>query len=207
MKTLWSILLLVTSPCLATMNQIDFNLGRGTPSSSIQAQGSSENIGSRGTDWSADIFHQVGPRVYWGLGGGIFRSNDRASATFIPSATTTLTSKATSILVLSRTDLGNQAKFVPYLIAGIGWVRNSLSVVTGSTKLLDDSKDTLAYATGLGLDYALNDRLVIGMEARYQGSLNENFAYTPDGNAATGQNSVHTPLTVLSVGVKAGIKY
>ncbi|MFA5975150.1 MAG: outer membrane beta-barrel protein [Elusimicrobiota bacterium] len=207
-------------PGRASENQLEFNLGRGFPSSSIQAGDRSDRVGARGTEWSANLLHHLaGKRAYWGLGGGQFRSNDNVSQTFVPNAFSTITSKATTVLVLLRTDLSAQSRFVPYFIGGLGWAQNSLSVVavpnstwtdTGtseSRKLLKDSKNTLGYAYGLGLDYALNDRLLIGVEARYQGSLKNTYEMTPAGAAATGQNSVRAPLNLFATSVKAGIKY
>ena len=207
MKRFLILLLFVQAPCWATVNQLEFNLGRGTPLSSIQAGGSSDREGSRGTDWSADFFHAAGPQVYWGIGGGHFRSNDNVSQTFVPNADSTITSKTTSILILTRADLAPPARTVPYVIAGIGWVRNSLSVTTSDTTLIDQSKNTVGFATGLGLDYALSDRFFIGLETRYQYALKRTFDLTAAGSAITGTNSVQTSMSVLTVGVKAGIKY
>lgn len=219
MKTLFSLLILLTVPCWAEENQIEFNLGRGSPWSSIQAGGSSDRPGARGTEWSADILHQAAPRVYWGIGGGQFRSNDNVSQTFVPNAVSTLSSKATSILILARTDLPSRTKIVPYFIAGVGWVRNSLSVAavphstwadTGtaeSRNLLSASRNTVGYMYGIGADYELTSRILIGVEARYQSSLKSTFDWTPAGTAATGQNNVQSSLSVFMAGVKAGIKY
>src|SRR5450755_58939 len=100
MKKLVSLWLLVASPAWATTNLIEFQLGRGTPISSMQAGGSSDHIGSRGTDWSADFLHQADPQFSFGIGGGQFRSNDHESTTFLPAADTTLRSRTTSILLL-----------------------------------------------------------------------------------------------------------
>src|SRR5258706_9459148 len=181
MRFLYCALLLVTSSALATVNQIEFNLGRGTPLSSIQAGGSSERAGSRGTEWSADILHSSGSRSYIGLGGGQFRSNDNVSQTFVPNTTSTISSKVSSVLLLTRVDFPSQSRTVLYAIAGLGWARNSLTLTdrTGVGTLLDESKDTLAYATDIGLDYPLTDRLLIGVEARYQRSLKQKFFLTP----------------------------
>ncbi len=218
-RFLWGLLALLGSPCRATVNQIEFNLGRGSPLSSIQAGGSSDRAGSRGTEWSADFLHQANPRLYWGLGGGQFRSNDHVSQTFVPNALSTISSRASTILILSRTDLSFGSKYVPYMIAGVGWTRHSLLVAavpgapwtdTGTSEsrtLLEESKNTLGYAYGLGLDYALSDGLFIGVEARYQGSLKNTFAFVPTGVAATGQTSVQTSLNLFTAGVKAGFKY
>jgi opacity protein-like surface antigen len=105
-------------------------------------------------------------------------------------------------------DLSPPSKLMPYFIAGVGWVENSLSVTAapGGT-LLDDSKSTIGFTTGLGMDYALNDRLFIGIDARYQTSLQRSFDLTPAGQAITGQGSVQTALDVFMLGVKAGVKY
>ncbi len=209
MKILWGVLVFLSTSAFATENQIEFNFGRGTPLSSIQAGGSSDRAGSRGTNWSADFLHQNGPRSYAGLGGGQFRSNDNVSETFLPNASSTITSKITSILLLTRVDLPSQSRMVIYVIAGLGWARNSLTItaMSGQGTLMDDSRDTLAYATGLGADYALNDRLIIGVEARYQGALKRTFDLTPQGQAITGVGSVQTSMNVFMLGVKAGIKY
>jgi len=200
--------MLVAPSSFAVVNQIEFNLGRGTPLSSIQAGGSSDRAGARGTEWSADFLHQTGPQVYFGIGGGHFRSDDNVSQTFVPNANSTITSKTTSILLLSRVDLAAPSRMVPYVIAGIGWARNSLSVTAvPNGTILEDSRDTVGFATGLGMDYALNDRLFIGIEARYQSSLQRTFDLTAVGSSTTGTNSIQTPMNVFHLGVKAGIKY
>jgi opacity protein-like surface antigen len=209
MKKLLSILVFASTFCFGTENQIEFNLGRGTPLSSIQAGGSSDRAGSRGTAWSANFLHQAGPRYYVGLGGGQFRSNDNVSGTFVPNTPSTISSKITSILILTRVDIPSQSRLTPYVIAGIGWARNSLTVTarSGPGTLLDDSRNTVAYASGVGADYALSDRLFIGVEARYHNALKRTFTLTPQGQTTTGQSSVQTSLGVFMLGARAGIKY
>jgi opacity protein-like surface antigen len=208
MKKLLIVLFLAPASCFAIENQLEFNLGRGTPLSSIQAGGSSDRDGSRGTEWSADFLHQVGRQVYVGLGGGHFKSNDNVSETFVSNAESTIVSRMTSVFVLGRADLAPPSNLVPYFIAGVGWVRNSLTVTTvPGGILLEDSKNTLGFATGLGLDYALSSKLFIGIEARYQTSLKRTFDLTPAGQTVTGQGNVQTPLNIFMLGVKAGIKY
>jgi len=218
-RLIGALLVLAAVPGRAAENLLEFNLGRGFPWSSIQAQGSSERSGSRGTAWSADFLHRTAPYVAWGLGGGQFRSNDNVSQTFLANAISTITSKTTSVLLLARTDVPSSSTLTPYFIVGLGWVRNTLSVAavpgatwtdTGTTEsrpLLHDSKDTFGYAYGLGLDYALNDRLVVGIEARYESSLKSTYNLTPAGSAVTGLNSIQSSLTLFTAGVKVGIKY
>ena len=46
--------------------------------------------------------------------------------------------------------------------------------------LAEDSKTSLGYAAGLGLDLALNDRLFVGVEAKYQ-TVQRQFDVTPAG--------------------------
>jgi opacity protein-like surface antigen len=219
MRFFLSVFLLATTPVLVLANQFDFNLGRGTPLSSIQAGGSSDSAGSRGTEWSADLLHQTNGPLYLGLGGGMLRSNDNSSDTFVPGAHSTIRSRRSSILVLSRTDLGPPARMVPYLIAGIGWARNSLTVTavpagvwndTGTSEqrtLMEESRNTVGYVTGIGLDYMMTSRIVIGIEGRYQGSIQRPFDLTPAGQAATGVSNIPTSLNSYTVGVKAGVKY
>ena len=204
---------------MAVVNQLEFNLGYGTPLSSVQAGGSSEKQGAKGDAWSADFLHQAGPNVYFGLGGGQFRSHDHVSETFASNALSTITSKTTTIFFLTRTDLGPPARMVPYLIAGIGWVKNTLSVTatpsttwsnTGTSEqrtFLNDSLDTVGYASGIGLDYPISDRLYFGIEARYQGSLKRTYTLNSEGQTATGQSNIQTPVNVFLLGLKAGIKY
>jgi opacity protein-like surface antigen len=204
-----SVLLFVSTTALATTNQLDFNFGRGTPQSYIQAGGSSDHAGSRGTNWSADFLHQNGPHTYIGLGGGQFRSNDNVSETFVPNASSTIRSKTSSILLLTRVDIPSRSRIVMYVLAGVGWARNSLSITAmpGQIALLEQSKDCLAYASGIGADYALSDRLFIGVEARYQGSFRRTYDLTPAGTTLTGVNSMDTSMNVILLGVKVGIKY
>jgi len=209
MKKRLCLLVLASTSCYATVNQIDFNFGRGSPLSFIQADGSSDRAGSRGTSWSADFLHATGPGTYVGLGGGEFRSNDNVSQTFVPNTNSTIRTKSSTILILTRADMPTDSRLVPYLIAGIGWARNSLSITAmpGQGTLLEDSKNTFAYATGAGLDYALNDRLFMGIEARYQGAFKQTYDLTPQGQATTGINSIQSSMNVFLLGVKAGFKY
>ncbi len=209
MRFLYFTLVFAASSALATMNQIEFNLGRGAPISSIQAGGSSDTAGSRGTNWSADLMHRVGPRSYLGIGGGQFRSNDNVSQTFVPNSNSTLSSRSSSVLLLTRVDIPARSKMIPYALAGIGWGRNTLTVTDrlGAGTIIDQSKDTLAFATGLGLDYPLTDRLLIGIEGRYQSALKKSFSLSPAGRALTGTDSIQSSLNVLMWGVKVGIQY
>lgn len=219
LRRLFAIAILLPQACFAASNQLELNLGRGTPLSSIQTGGSSDRLGSRGTEWSADILHSAGGPVYLGLGGGQLRSNDNVSQTFVPNAATTIRSKISSVFVLSRLDLPTQTKLLPYFIAGVGWVEDSVTITslpkatwldTGTSErrsILDDSKQTVGFVTGLGLDYPLTDRLLIGVDARYQTSAKRTFNLTPQGAAITGQSSVQTPMNIFTFGVKAGIRY
>src|SRR5258708_148887 len=209
MSKLFGILVLMSSSVFATVNQLEFDVGRGTPQSSLQAGGSSERAGSRGTDWSVDSLHHYNDRTSFGFGGGQFRSNDHVSETFIPNTSSTISSKITSILILSKVDFPSQSKMTLYVIAGIGWSKNSILITdrTGTGTLMDQSHDTMAFATGMGADYPLSDRLVIGVEARYRSSLKRTFDLTPAGRALTGVGSIQSPLNVFTLGVKAGIRY
>jgi len=209
MRWFWILGLLAAQVSYATTNQIEFSLGRGSPESSIQVQanGSSESEGDRGHAWSADWLHQAGPQVYWGIGGGHFSSEDHTSGTFVPNTLSTLSSRSTSIFLLSRVDLAPPSKLVPYIIFGTGWDRTSISAAAGSTTLIDESHSTLGYMTGAGVDWPLNDRLFIGAEARYQGALQRNFDLTPEGHALTGTGSVQSTMKVFFLNIKAGFKY
>jgi outer membrane autotransporter protein len=113
----------------------------------------------------------------------------------------------TSILALGRIDLSPNPKATPYAIAGVGWVRNSLTVTSASQVLVDDSKSTLGFALGLGMDLALTDRVFLGIEGRYQGSVKHSFDTTPAGQAATGQTQVTVPLGAYLFGAIVGVKY
>jgi len=219
MKRLLTVILLFSTPVFATTNQIDFNWGRSTPLGSVQAQGSTEQDGLRGTSWSADGLHHVSNSFYLGFGFGHFSSEDNQSSTFILNKVSTVSSKKTSSLLLGRMDFGANARFVPYAIAGLGWVQNSLTVTalpasswddTGTSEartFVDQSKSTLGYAGGLGLDVLLSDRLLIGIEARYEGSPVQHFAMTSAGAAASLQTDLRTSADLFSVGIKAGVKY
>lgn len=213
MKRFWIAALLAAQTCGAATNQIEFGLGHGSPESSIQANGSAESIGDRGTAWWADWLHQAGPQVYWGIGGGQFRSDDHTSSTFVPASNTisTLSSRSTSILLLSRVDIAPPAKpaskWVPYVMAGSGWTRTSIAASTASATLIDQSHSTLGYMVGAGIDWLLTDRLYIGADARYQGALQRNYDLTPEGQALTGVGNVQSTVRVLTFSVKAGIKY
>jgi opacity protein-like surface antigen len=212
MRWFWILGLLAAQAAYATTNQIEFSLGRGSPESSIQANGSAESEGDRGHAWSADWLHQNGPYVYWGIGGGHFNSADHTSSTFVPNPNTisTISSRSTSIFLLSRVDLAPPSRLVPYLIVGSGWVRTSITATAATatpTTLIDESHSTLGYMAGLGMDLPFTDRLFIGAEARYQSAFQRNFNLTPEGQALTGQGSVQSTMKVLFLSVKAGIKY
>ena len=94
-----------------------------------------------------------------------------------------------------------------YAIAGVGWVKNTLTITSESTTLLNESEDALGYAAGAGLDLALTERVLIGIEGRYQGSPTRRFDLTPEGASATGMTSVSTPINRITLSLKAGIRY
>ena len=207
MKRIFILMLLFSAPALASTNQLDFMWGRGTPLNSIQAQGSAERDGLRGTFWTFDALHKVSDRFYFGVGIGHFTSADNNSSTFVANSESTLDSRKTSSLLLGRMDLIPGGRWVPYLIAGAGWVKNSLTVSSDQGTLVDDSKSTLGYVGGFGMDLILGDRLLLGLEARYEGSLAQTYAMTPVGIAASGQTGVRTSLNLFLIGLKAGVKY
>ena len=212
MRKFWILALLAAEACYATTNQLEFSYGRGSPESSIQANGSSESEGDRGHDWSADWLHQSGPQIYWGFGGGHFSSADHTSSTFVSVSNTvsTISSKSTNIFLLSRIDISPSPRLVPYAIFGTGWDRTSITASAASavtTTLIDDTHNTLGYMVGGGIDLPLTSYLYIGAEARYQGALQRNFDLTPAGQELTDQGSVQSTMKVFSLNVKAGIKY
>jgi opacity protein-like surface antigen len=168
--------------------------------------GSSQE-GSRGTEWSADFLHKTANHVYFGVGGSEFRSKDTVNGSLVPGTTSVTRSKMSSIMGLVRADLNGTPKAQTYLIGGLGWVKHSLSITADGTSLVNDSKDAFGYMAGIGLDFALNDRLLIGVEGRYQGSVRKEFPLTPEGAAVAHQPSISVPLSVFFVGLKAGIKY
>jgi len=208
-KSLCAIVFVLSSaPSFATVNQIEYLYGRGSPRSSVQAGNGSDQEGSQGAEWSADFLHLAANHFYVGVGGGEFHSGDNVSGTVVPNVNSTISCKMTSILGLARIDLSPSPKLMTYAIAGIGWVRNSLMITSApATPIVDSAKETFGYAGGVGVDLALTDRLFIGVEARYQGSERQSFEMTPEGVAATGRTSISVPLSVFLVGLKAGIKY
>jgi opacity protein-like surface antigen len=207
MKKLMGALVFVSTTCFAMTNQIEYMQGRGIPRCSVQADGSADQEGTQGAEWSADFLHKAANHFYLGVGGGEFHSGDNVSGTFVSNANTTISSKMTSILALGRIDLSPNPKLVTYAIAGLGWVKNTLSVTSAPTTIVDSSKATLGYAAGLGVEFPLSDRLFIGAEARYQGSERQSYQTTPDGTAATGRTSISVPLSVFLLSLKAGFKY
>ena len=207
MKKLFAVALFVSTPVFGTTNQIDFTFGHGSPLASIQAQGSTEQDGLRGSFWSADALHHVSNQLYLGMGIGHFHSADNNSSTFIANTLSTISSQKTSTLLLGRMDLVPGTRITPYAIAGLGWVKNSLTVASDQGTLVDESKSTFGYTGGLGVDVLLSDRLLIGVEARYEGSPAQHFALTPTGQAASGQMDLRTSIDLFSFGLKAGIKY
>jgi len=219
MKKILGLLMLTSVFCQATTNQLEFNYGRGSPRGSYHFDNFVNQEGPRGPEWSADFLHKMSGFGYLGLGGGHFHSGDDMSETFAPNATSDLVLKTTSIMALGRIDLNPNPKLTPYLLVGVGWVQNTLTVTsvplitwpdTGTSEsriLAEDSKSTLGYEAGFGLDLALTTRLFIGLEAKYQGSVKRSFNLTPAGQAATGQSQVTVPLGAILVGAKVGMKY
>jgi opacity protein-like surface antigen len=209
MKKLLVLFLFTSVPALGSTNQIDFLWGRSSPQGSIQANGSTEQDGLRGTSWSFDALHQASEYFYLGFGFGDFSSADNNSTTFIPGNTvSTIDSQKTSTLILGRMNLGASSHFLPYAIAGLGWVKNSMTVYnSGQGTVIDDSKSTFGYAGGLGVDLLLTDRLILGMEARYEGSPAQHFGMSAAGAAASGVTDVRTSANLFTVALKAGVKY
>jgi opacity protein-like surface antigen len=207
MKNSFLVLLLCSAPVYATTNQLDFTWGRSSPLGTIQAQGSTEQDGLRGTSWSLDALHQTSDRFYLGFGFGHFASAVNNSTTFLANTTTTISSWKTSSLLLGRLDLSKTNHFVTYAIAGLGWVKNSLNVTSAQGTIVDDSKTTLGYGGGLGLEVLITQALLIGLEARYEGSPEQHFGMTALGTASSGQTDVKTSISVFNVGLKAGIRY
>jgi len=207
MKRVFAITFFIAAPAFGFTNQIDFSMGRGSPLDSIQAQGSSEQDGLRGSYWSLDALHHASDRFYLGFGTGHFSSADNNSSTFAAHTNSTISSHKTPLMILGRMDFGAESHFVPYAIVGLGWVKNSLTVTSDQGTLIDQSKSTLGYSGGLGMDIILGDRLLVGLEARYEGSPAQHFAMTSLGAAASGQTDVHTSINLFSVGLKAGVRY
>jgi len=105
-------------------------------------------------------------------------------------------------------NLGASTHFVPYAIVGLGWVKNSLTVYSSQQgTIIDDSKSTVGYAGGLGVDLLLTDRLILGVEARYEGSPAQHFGMSAAGAAASGVTDVRTSANLFTIGLKAGVKY
>lgn len=207
MKTILGVLILAPVLCYASTNQLEFNYGRGFPRASDDLREAVDQEGPRGPQWSADILHKMSPGLYLGLGGGHFVSADDMSNIFASGASSNQSLKMTSILGLGRIDLGPNPKLTPYAIAGLGWVRTSLAVTSGSQVLVDESNSTLGYALGLGMDLPLTDRLYIGIEGRYQNSIKHTFNTTSAGLAATGQSQVAFSSGAYLFSAKVGIKY
>ena len=207
MKLAAFLILSVALPGFAATNQLDFIWGRGSPRGSIQAQNASEQNGLRGSLWSLDALHPISDDAYLGMGIGHFGSKDNNSAAFIPGSVTTISSSKTSTLLLGRKDLLQGYRFVPYAIAGIGWVKNSLKVSTPEGTLVDETKNAFGYVGGLGLDLLMTQRWVLGIEARYEGSPSEAYDLTDYGQATTGLSEFRTPISLFSAGLKIGYKY
>ncbi len=218
MKWIW-VTLLLAAPAWSFENQVEFNWGHGVPQATVSVGNSSDELGSSGNVWSADILHLASRQTYLGLGGGQYRSGDNTSGSFIRNTQSTLAAKTSSVLILGRIDFPHSSKLVTYVIGGIGWVRNSLSITAYPTGLWNDSasaeqrtflstaKSTLGFAGGLGLDLDLTQTLVFGIEGRYQTSLKQYFDLTPEGQAATGQTSISSLLKIYTICFKVGIKY
>jgi opacity protein-like surface antigen len=207
MKKLLTVILFVSAPAFGTTNQLDFMWGRCSPLGSVQAQGSTEQDGLRGSCWNADALHHVSDRFYIGMGFGQFRSADNNSTTFMANSIATISSRKTSTLLLGRMDLTTTSHFVTYAIAGLGWVQNSLTVNSDQGTIVDQSRSTFGFSGGLGFDVLVTQALVIGIETRYDGSPAQHFGMTAAGAAATGQTDLRTSADLFSVGLKAGIKY
>ena len=201
-------------------NQVEFYLGHGSPLSTVQASGSSDRAGSQGDVWSADIMHHVNYQFYLGLGGGQFRSSDNVSQTYLPNANSSISTRSSSIFILSHQDLpASSPNLVPYVLGGIGWVRNTLTITaipvapwpdTGTSEqrtLMEDSRDSIGIAAGAGMDWTLTSALFFGGEVRYQYALARSFSTTPKGQSTTGQSSASSSMNNLFYSLKLGVKY
>ncbi len=219
MKRLFALLFVLAAPAAAMTNQIDVYFGRATPRSDAGVGQTNDRVGSRGTDWKVEALHKTGPRSYLGIGFGRFRSNQNTSTTFISNSTSLLSSKISSTFLLGRVDLLAAPSYSIYGIAGIGLVRNSLHIAaspsttwtdTGTSEvrtIVEDAASALGYAGGLGIDVNLTDRIVLGAEARYQGSQKKDFSLTSEGSSLSGASSIHTDISILFMGFKIGLKY
>jgi opacity protein-like surface antigen len=219
MKKYFILFFFLSTTVWAKENQIDFMLGRGTPQSSAQVADRFQLLGSRGPEWSVDIMHRIARQLSLGLGGGHFSSGDNTSTTWVSNTNSTLSSHMSTVFILGRLDLAPNPKFIPYLLAGVGWARSSLSATatpvstwadTGTAEsrlILDDAKISLGYAAAAGVDIALNDRIFVGVEARYQAATARNFDLTAQGRAVTGQNNVDSAIKMIILGVKAAVRY
>jgi len=209
-------------PCRAFQNQLDFNIGRGYPRSSIDigGGGAEQKAGSRGIMYSGDILHQMGRQIYLGLGVTYFRSRDDVSYTTLTSIQSTNASKRVGYMILSRADLPHSGAIIPYVLGGIGVVRNSLEAAgvpvagsawsdTGTTEprvFIHSTKYTFGYTTGFGMDLMLTNALSIGAQVRYEGAYKQNFDVTDEGRRS-GFNGYQGTLTDYTLGLSASLRY
>ncbi len=207
MKKLFFAILLLSQTSWAVENRLEYMYGHGFPKSSVDFGHGSEQEGSSGSEWSADFLHSTSPHVYFGVGGGKFRSKEQSSTALIPSANSSISARMSAVLGLVRVDINANPKVITYLIGGLGWVKHSLVINSDKGTIIDVSRDAFGFAGGLGLDYLLNDRLYLGVEGRYQGSVKQSFHTTDLGQSVTGQSSISLPLSVVLVSAKIGVRY
>lgn len=87
---------------------------------------------------------------------------DKATITGLGSGRVSGDVTSLSFLVNGYYDFVNSSPFTPYVSAGIGFARLDASLEGG-----DDDDDVLAYQVGVGVGYAVNEKVTIDLKYRY----------------------------------------
>jgi outer membrane protein OmpA-like peptidoglycan-associated protein len=90
-------------------------------------------------------------------------------------------------------DIATGTRFTPYVGFGVGAARLSMSNVSASTgfgslALVNDTDTVFAYQPIAGVHYAISPRIELGLEYRYVGTTDANFAVAQPTNAFAGSS-------------------
>lgn len=115
----------------------------------------------------------------------------------IGDATTSITNRSadtTSLLANIYYDFKNSSDFTPYVGGGIGFTHIEVTPATDLPVPILFTDDVFAYQFGLGVDYAINHKMAIGVNYRYIGTTDREYP----GNIA---------ISAASNNIYVGMKY
>lgn len=226
MKTLQALLLscVVFVPQLHS-HSISANLGTSIPLTDVDVTGiggGKEKAGSAGLSIGGQYLYNLRKDIGIGLDINFASSGDKESSTFLTGANSTLSSKTTSVLAVGKKNFLEDKKVSPYVLVGLGFGINNLTIDakpttgfvwsnTGTAEernLADSTKTTFAGALALGLDIAITEALFVGGEARYMFTSSATYEPSPAIKAAYPQLSgVEGSINRMNLTVALGYKF